>query len=223
IVPAQRWAATSGLHAEDAPDFARELQHLIFTRVQIATGRQERENAVIDGALMLLERLLVAATSQGRIDSVIEILLLLALAYQAQHRATNALEVLEQALQLAWPEGYMRRFVDEGEPMTALLREANARGIERQYTATLLAACPADRPQVSSVEAMASLPQGETLTEREREVLRLLADGHSNQAIADALVLAVGTVKRHMNNIFAKLDVQSRLQAVARARELDLL
>jgi LuxR family maltose regulon positive regulatory protein len=224
IVPARRWATTSGLHDHDAPDFARELQYLTFAHVQIATGQHEREHTAIDSALTLLERLLAAATSQGRIDSAIEILILQALAYQAQRRTTDAVKVLDRALQLAKPEGYIRRFVDAGGAMAALLREANVRGIQRQSIASLLAAFPADHLQPSLINTTThTLPQGETLTEREREVLRLLADGQSNQAIADALVLAVGTVKRHMNNIFAKLDVQSRLQAVARARELDLL
>ncbi len=219
LASAQRWAAHSGLPLEDAPDFAREMAYLTLARVSLAAGSTDLSNT-----LALLERMLPAAETQGRGDSLIDIRMLQALAYQAQHHADQALDALEQALQLAKPEGYIRRFVDAGEPMAALLREATSRGIERQYSAMLLAAFPAGQVRPSSLNGTThTLPLGETLTEREREVLRLLADGQSNQAIADALVLAVGTVKRHTNNNFAKLDVQSRLQAVARARELDLL
>jgi len=135
----------------------------------------------------------------------------------------GALATLERALVFAAPEGYIRLFVDEGEPMLALLRQAYALGIASDYVATLLAAfggqAASDLPPPS--------PRGwtlaEPLTEREREVLRLLLEGASNREIARRLVLSVNTVKRHVYNLCGKLGVQSRTQAIARARTLNLM
>ena len=153
------------------------------------------------------------------------ILLLQALTANAQGNQAAALAALESALSLAAPEGYVRVFVDEGAPMAALLRAADHHGIAPAYIARLLVAFPRTEDQTGRPAALS--PQSstlvETLSQRELEVLRLIADGHSNQAIADRLVVAVSTVKKHVNNIYGKLDVQSRTQALVRARELTLL
>ncbi|SRR6266567_7493720 len=130
-------------------------------------------------------------------------------------------EVLHSHLQQ--PEGYIRLFVDEGEPMLALLRQAYARGIVSDYVVTLLSAfgeqhalgLPPPSPRTGSLL--------EPLTEREREMLRLLLAGASNREIARRLVVSVNTVKRHVYNLCGKLGVQSRTQAIARARTLNLL
>jgi LuxR family transcriptional regulator, maltose regulon positive regulatory protein len=132
---------------------------------------------------------------------------------------TEALNVLHRALTLAAPEGYIRLFVDEGAPMHLLLRDAQARGIVPKYVATLLAVfgeptAPRPPSEVSSLV--------EPLTEREREILRLLLEGTSNREIAQRLVLSINTVKRHIYNICGKLGVQSRTQAIVKARALDL-
>src|SRR5215213_6495882 len=141
--------------------------------------------------------------------------------------------MLEGAVTLPMAEGYVRTFVDEGAAMAALLAQV-ARGASpaAAYAASLLAAFPerleardlrlADVLLASSLKAQASALV-EPLSERELEVLRLIALGHSNQAIADALIIAVSTVKRHINNLYGKLAVQSRTQALVRARELHLL
>jgi LuxR family maltose regulon positive regulatory protein len=151
---------------------------------------------------------------------------------------------LEQALSLAEPEGYVRIFVDEGAPMVVLLRQAAAQGLAPNYLSKLLAAFPAaEQPPSGGAEpilpeearkeqkaASSPIPSRalapaliEPLSERELEVLRLVAAGSSNQEIARELVLSVGTVKKHLNNIFGKLNASSRTQAVALARELNLL
>jgi LuxR family maltose regulon positive regulatory protein len=163
--------------------------------------------------------LLEAAQAAGRTAHVIKVRALQALAYQAQGDDGRALSALEQALVLAAPEGYVRTFVDDGEPMARLLRRARAKGIAPEYVSRLLAAFGERTP------AAAPLGQAlvEPLTEREMEVLRLIAAGLSNREIGDELVVAVSTVKSHINHIYGKLDVKNRTRAVARARTLGLL
>ncbi len=133
---------------------------------------------------------------------------------------------LELALTMAEPEGYVRTFVDEGAPMAALLRRAASRGVAPGYVSKLLDALDSEAQMRRGSTGPASpvaQPLEESLSEREREVLRLIAAGLSNRDIAQDLVLATGTVKKHTNNIFTKLGVRSRTQAVAQARELGLL
>ena len=125
---------------------------------------------------------------------------------------------------LAEPEGYVRVFVDKGRPMAWLLSEAAAHGTMRDYTARLLAAFEAEEHKR---EDTSPLPPTQTLAEplsqREFEVLRLIAEGLSNREIGERLFLAVITVKGHNRNIFRKLQVRRRTEAVARAHELGLL
>ena len=133
---------------------------------------------------------------------------------------------LERALSLAEPEGYVRTFVDEGAPMAALLRRAASRGVAPAYVSKLLDALDAEA-DTKSMPADSTSPVAqrleEPLSERELEVLRLVASGLSNREVAQELVLATGTIKKHINNIFTKLNVRSRTQAAAQARELGLL
>ena len=156
--------------------------------------------------------------------SVIEILVLQALAHEAQGDIPAALVPLERALALAEPEAFIRIFVDEGRPMGRLLSEAAARGIMPDYTARLLAVFEAEERKG---EVESHLPPAQSLTEplsqRELEVLRLIAQGLSNREISERLFLAVITVKGHNRNIFRKLQVRRRTEAIARARELGLL
>jgi LuxR family maltose regulon positive regulatory protein len=154
---------------------------------------------------------------------VLHILVLRALALEAQGDRTSALFTLERALVLAEPEGYIRLFVDEGAPMRALLRQAYARSRVSGYVVTLLSAF--GEQNLSDLPLASARPGAltEPLTEREREVLHLLLEGASNRQIAQRLVLSVNTVKRHVYNLCGKLGVQSRAQAIARARSLHLL
>jgi LuxR family maltose regulon positive regulatory protein len=130
-----------------------------------------------------------------------------------------ALVSLERALTLAEPEGYVRLFLDEGPPAARLLYRAAERGIQPTYAGRLLAAFP---------EAPSRLPPSspsiiEPLTERERQILQLIAEGLTNKEVARELVLSVGTVKVHAHNIYGKLGVSGRTQAIAKGRELGLL
>jgi LuxR family transcriptional regulator, maltose regulon positive regulatory protein len=234
LAAALRWADASELDANDAElPFLREEEYLTFARVQIALKRDGTAQQAFADIARLLDRLLAAAEIHGRMGSVIEILIIHALALEAQDNSVGALAMLERALTLAAPEGYVRIFVDEGAPMAALLTQI-ARGATPVgvYAASLLAAFPErlearDLRLAEAVPASRLKPQASMLVEplsaRELEILRLIADGHSNQAIADTLIIAVSTVKRHINNIYGKLDVQSRTQALGRARELQLL
>ena len=137
------------------------------------------------------------------------------------------MQVLNDALALARPGGLIRVFLDEGLPMAQLVAEAAARGMMPDYTGTLLTAWDAEH-QRSAGEAprrtaRSSQPLGETLSERENEILQLVAQGCSNREISERLFLALDTVKGHNRSTYAKLGVQSRTEAVARARELGLL
>ncbi len=173
-----------------------------------------------------------------RTGSVIEILVLQALAHQVQGDIPAALVPLERALTLAEPEGYVRMFVDEGPPMAVLLAKAprtcaettsrRLTNVPLAYIERLLALLRGERVQESISPAAPSAPAPaqpllDPLTERELEVLRLIAAGLSNRNIAARLVLALSTVKSYVNTIYGKLQVESRTQAVARARALHLL
>jgi LuxR family maltose regulon positive regulatory protein len=152
---------------------------------------------------------------------LIEIDILRSLLYQADGDTKQAIAALEQALTMAEPEGYCRRFIDEGLPMTALLREAQHRRIAPPYVANLLSAFAEQDRAFAQDNHPPQLV--ETLTPREVEVLHLIADGASNRDIAESLIITVGTVKRHTSNLFGKLGVNSRTQLIARARELYFL
>ncbi len=226
-----QWAKTSGLAPEDEPTYLSELPHMTFARWLMATGEAEQ-------ALPLLARLQASAESGSRGRAVVELLILQSLAHQASGREADALETLERALILAEPEGYVRSFADEGEAMSKLLLAAlkqNGKrwGAERpellSYVLKLSEACGAVVPikpaQAERVEAEA-LPwwyAQDPLSERELEVLRHVSQGLSNQEIADKLFISAGTVKRHMSNIYQKLDVHNRTQASERARTMKLL
>jgi LuxR family transcriptional regulator, maltose regulon positive regulatory protein len=185
----------------------------------------------------LLERLLKAAEERGGKASVIEILILQAIAYHAQGDLPAALSLLQHALALAEPEGYVRIFLDEGSNMMQLLREAAAREImPRQglpnYTDKLLAAFEAEKQNSEDKPDLPpAIPKGhrdgepliEPLSQRELKILQLIAQGLSNREIGERLFLALDTVKGHNRKIFDKLQVQSRTEAIARARALGLL
>ncbi len=217
LADALAWARERGLTAGDGLNSLREYEHITLARLLIARSSSEGHGGMLDEAVGLLERLLAAAEAGGRTGSAIEILVLLALAHDAQGAGEVALAPLERALKLAAPEGYVRTFVDEGASMARLLSEAHAHGLIPDYTSKLIDLLDAGAP------VPPGSPLAEPISEREREVLRLIADGLSNREIADRLYLALDTVKGHNRRIFAKLDVERRTQAIVRARELGLL
>jgi LuxR family maltose regulon positive regulatory protein len=223
---AERWARNCGLHVDDITlRYRLEGGYLTLAAVLVAQGRAEP-------VLELLQRLRLAAEADQRIGSLIEILNLQALARQAQGDTSRAMTSLESALALAEPQGYVRTFVDEGEPMRALLSESR---LQHMKAPSLTINGDSDRILAYVNALLASFPQPgspappplpaylDPLTERELEVLLLIAAGASNREIADALVVAVPTVKKHVSNILSKLNATSRTQAVAEARVTGLL
>ncbi|MBN2391387.1 MAG: LuxR family transcriptional regulator [Anaerolineae bacterium] len=195
--------------------------HTILARACLAQDEAEE-------ALAALEPLQAPAEAAGAFLHVIEVCALKALALQALGDTAAALISLERSLALAKPEGFMRVYLNEGAPMASLLREAAARGIQAEYVDQLLAAFGV-REYGSMEETTPTLPHPHTqpltdsLTSRELDVLHCISQGLSNKDIAEKLVIALNTVKRHTSSIYGKLDVKSRTQAVARARELGLL
>lgn len=172
-----------------------------------------------DKALPLVDHALQSAQAVGRQGNVVHLLALKAVVQHAQGDPEQALATLGQALELAEPEGYVRAFADERAPMARLLRRMLTRSPASEYVRRLLDALG----EPATVEKPSAAPLIERLSEREVQVLRLIADGATNKEIADELVITVNTVKRHISNIFGKLEVSNRAQAIARARELNLL
>ena len=217
-----RWCTERGLGVEDEPSYLREREHLVLARVLLAQGK-------VDQALRLLKWHLEEAQAQRRRGSEIEILMLQALALWERDAKERAVSTLTRALTLAEPEGYVRTFVDEGPEMPPLVSEVlkahQWRHLVRpdppsaHYLRKLLAAL--EQPASGSMPPTPQHP--EPLSERELEVLQLIAAGKSNRRIAQELFVTAGTVKTHIRSIYRKLDAHSRTQALVRARELNLL
>jgi LuxR family transcriptional regulator, maltose regulon positive regulatory protein len=208
------WTREQGLSAEDDLSYLREFEHITLARMLLARRVQDDRSM----GLELLERLLRSAQDGGRTASVIEILVLQALGHQARGDALAALVPLERALALAEPEGYVRIFVDEGAPMALLLDSAAEHTGVPAFVHRL-------RWAFGSAEARtaAKPPLVEPLSERELDVLRLLAGELDGPGIAAELVVSLNTVRSHTKSIYAKLGVNSRREAIRRAAELDLL
>jgi len=212
------WARERGLSVDDDLSYLREFEHITLARVLLARYTAERADRSNHEATRLLERLLRAAEEGARTGSVIEILVLQALAHQTQGDIPAALASLQRALMLSEPEGYVRVFVDEGPPMASLLRAVAKQGIAPNYVRRLLAA-------LNKTDDSTPVTQGliDPLSERELVVLRLLGTDLNGPEIARELIVSVNTVRTHTKNIYAKLGVTNRRAAVRRAQELRLL
>jgi LuxR family maltose regulon positive regulatory protein len=222
---AAQWTTAVGLSPDDEPDYPWEPAYLVLARVLLAHNDP-------GPALTLLQRLADGAASQGRTGSIIEIQALRALALAACGDHASALGALAEAVTLASRHGYVRLFADEGAPMHTLLAQLSA-GPPGQHAAppvgpghlaALLRSCGQADAEPPPRRAAAAPPGlAEPLTDRELEVLRLLAAGKSNQRIAHDLVVALDTVKKHVTHILGKLGAANRTEAAARARELGLI
>jgi LuxR family transcriptional regulator, maltose regulon positive regulatory protein len=228
------WAREQGLSVDDDLSYPREFDHVTLARVLLAQAVEDhadRAERPLHEATQLLERLVKAAEEGGRTGSVIEILVLQALAHQRLGDIPAALVSLQRALPLAEPHGYVRVFVDEGPPMASLLR-ASARVAQGEHKAAapsyvrrLLAAVDETGDSTPVRQGLAEPGQGllEPLSKRELDVLRLLGTDLDGPDIARELVVSLNTVRTHTKNIYAKLGVNNRRAAVRRAEELDLL
>ena len=219
VLELERIAGTSAVSVS----MVRESEQIARARLTVARGEHEE-------ALRLLEGLRQSAEAAGRTGKLIEILALQALALWAKGKKERAVSSLTRALALAEPEGYIRTFADEGEAMGELLSatletrqrgrlDANMSRVSVAYLARLIGALAQE--DASAPVADERLP--EPLSERELEVLALIASGNSNEEIASKLFVSVSTVKTHINNLYRKLGARSRTQALARARDLDLI
>jgi LuxR family maltose regulon positive regulatory protein len=190
---------------------------LIQARVHLAQGDPAT-------ALAMLEPLRRQIESRHWEDERLKVMVIQAVALNAGGQKDQAMQVLGDALTLAEPGGFVRIFIDEGPPVAELLSEAAARGVAPDYVGKLLAVCEVEEHKNKEESALPqSQPLFEALSQRELEVLRLIAKGLSNQEIGQRLFLSLNTVKGHNRIIFDKLDVQSRTEAVARARQLGML
>jgi LuxR family maltose regulon positive regulatory protein len=228
ITGANEWAARRGFERDFSsealpggdthviPYDLREAEWLVYARLQMAENRAKE-------ALETLKILLTEVEKQSRSRRLHEILVLMAVAYQETGAIDLAVDCLERSLRRAEPEGYRRVYLDEGPPMVKLLRVAARRGIQKQYCNRLLSDFqPVGRTLGgASDEGKAGLV--EPLSERELEILQLLAEGYTNREIGERLYISLSTVKGHISNINGKLFARNRTEAVARARQLGIL
>jgi LuxR family maltose regulon positive regulatory protein len=199
--------------------FVREAEYLVLARILILRGELEE-------AVNLVERLIERAQAGGRITRQIEMCLVLALAVKELGDTDKAMTILSKGLSLAESRGHIRLFVNEGPPMARLLHEALSLEIAPDYVRRLLAAFPDAEPLEQVERTGAQAPTSdlvEPLSERELEVLALIAQGLTNREIASRLFLSLNTVKAHTRNIYGKLSVHSRTQATARSQALGIL
>jgi LuxR family maltose regulon positive regulatory protein len=217
---ALRWVTERGLTAADDLSYLHEYEHITLARVLIrqAAGRDAES---LDDALALLDRLLAAADAGGRTGSAIEILILQATAHDARRDPAAAIAALEHALRRAEPEGHIRLFLHAGPGVTKLLRTITSSEHATPHARKILAATqnPASSPPTSPPSLP---PLVDELSARELDVLRLLRSDLNGPDIARELVVSVNTVRTHTKNIYMKLGVNNRREAVTRARELGL-
>jgi len=208
---ARRWSSGRGFaggRIDQATPPVHEIEQFTYARLLMARSKAAE-------ALPLLEGLSAMQEQAGRVQALIESLALQGLCLRSTGQTDQAEQVLGRALLLAEPEGYTRVFLQEGPAMAALLRSAAARGHTPEYARHLLEGFAGGSPEGGGLV--------DPLSERELEVLRLVADGLTNSEISAELVIAHSTVKSHINRIYSKLDVKTRTQAVARARQLQII
>jgi LuxR family maltose regulon positive regulatory protein len=213
-----KWMRDQMADFESKSTYVGKMKNIPLARIRIAQQLPEKTNE-------LLLPLLNAAEAGGHVSRTIELLILQALSLQAGDEIVKALVPLDKALSLAQPRGFFRIFVDEGPPMASLLYEALKREIAPKYVQRLLAAFPATEPE-EGASKKSHVDQSsliDPLSEREIEVLQLIADGISRPEIASRLVISLNTVKTHARNIYSKLGVNNQMQAVGKARGLGLL
>ena len=211
---AEAWARTLAVGPNDPSSYFHEFEHLTLARLLLARG----DDNSLGAALGLLDRLASAAAEGGRNRSLVDILILMALAHRASHDTPTALEALRRAIALAEPEGIRRPFMDDGEALAGLLKQLSKREASSAFLRSIAigggsAAMPVANDHPDLIEP---------LSDREADVLRLLRTDLSGPEVADELAVSLNTLRTHTKNIFEKLGVNSRRAAVRRAEELEL-
>jgi LuxR family maltose regulon positive regulatory protein len=223
VSAAQDWMRTCPIKAGEEMPYLLEADAIFLARFLVALG-------LISDALLLTADLKVATQTGGRAARLLEVLLIQALAHQANGDNLLAVDDLNQALSLGGQQGAVRTFLDAGPALHPLLNQIT--GDQADYARQILEA--GNEPVVNPIRSGLTNQHhhspyitpgelGEPLSERELEVLRLVALGYSNQEIAKALVISTNTVKTHVKNILRCLQVSNRTQAAARAREQGLI
>jgi LuxR family transcriptional regulator, maltose regulon positive regulatory protein len=218
LAEAREWAQERGLTPDDELLYVREFEHATLARLMLAEAARDAADERFAAVVDLTTRLAGAAEASSRNGAAIDALVVQALAHHASQDLSPALEALRRAIALAEPEGYVRVFLDEGTPMAALLQDAAKREPSGSYSAKLRAAAATVPRSMGRAQQLV-----EPLSERELEILRLLATELSGPEIANHLVVSLNTVRTHTKNVFAKLGVNSRRAAVHRGEELGLL
>jgi LuxR family transcriptional regulator, maltose regulon positive regulatory protein len=224
LAEALGWVREQALSVNDDIHYLREFEYITLARVLIAAGKSDRATDFLREATQLLGRLLKAAETSGQLGSAIQILLLRALAFQAQGNLHEARESLKRAMVLAESEGYIRTFVDEGEALRLLI-EKQSLNLDHplsSYAEKLLAAFKQQEagPKPAPIHQKPNLI--EPLSERELEVLKLLRSELNGPEIAQHLIVSLNTFRTHTKSIFNKLGVNKRRAAIRRADELGL-
>ena len=218
LAEALAWVRARGLTAADDLDYVGEFEHVTLARVQLAQFRAERTIRSVEDAVQLLERVSVQAATAGRNGDLLQVLVLLGLAEEARGDRSAAIAHLERAITLAEPEGHVRVFLDEDPRIHPLLEAMAERGPSAGYVGRILDAS-SQRPARRATRQ----PLVDPLSERELDVLRLLASELTGPEIARELIVSVNTLRTHTKNIYSKLGVTSRRAAVRHAEELQLL
>jgi LuxR family maltose regulon positive regulatory protein len=215
------WVRERGLSVDDELTYLREFEHVTLARIRLAQHAARGDDAGLKDTIALLGRLLAAAEAGGRDGTVIELLVLLALAHQAGRNLPAALGALQRSLALAEPAGHVRVFAAEGPPLGELLNALMKRQGSSAYLRRLRAASAGTPPH--PVNAAGALALVAPLSDRELDVLRLLATDLGGPDIARQLSVSLNTMRTHTKSIYAKLGVTSRRAAVRQGQDLDLL
>ena len=212
------WARENDLSVEAELSYLREFEHITLARLLLARHTEDESRSSLDDAARLLQRLLPVAEEGGRTGSVIEILVLQAVAHRARGNRSEAIGDLRRAVALAEPEGYVRVFVEAGPVIAEALPAVAKQGGPRRFVNRLLAAFGTTEPTSHGQQDLI-----DPLSERELEVLRLLATHLRGPDIARELVVSVNTIRTHTKHIYAKLGVNNRRAAVRQGQQLNLL
>ncbi|MGD9093849.1 MAG: LuxR C-terminal-related transcriptional regulator [Anaerolineales bacterium] len=223
LIEATNWATASGLQVDGELSYLADLDHINLSRFMVAQGMHHSSKPLFDQALTLLERIVDGAESAGWIHQAIEARILQALAFQGAGNPDGALRSLTEAIARAEPGGYIRLFTDEGSPMQRMLSTAVRRDIAPGHMKVVLDSLKKPMIVPREVVQHPTSKLVEPLSERELQVLRYLKTNLSSTEIADELYISPSTVRTHIKNIYSKLDVHRRYDAVERAKELSLL